>query len=655
MIKKIPDGFEIYNQDQLLLKHTLVEPAIFLGDKSLTIDMENGEFKFQDDTIFKPVKSFEIKNNIIDLFDFQIEIDIDDKKNFKLKFHQLNQPIKLILASNKDESIYGMGEHFTSINLKGHIVKNWVEEHITRKQIYNKILRRLFKLKPKRWKFEDYKTYFISPTFISSNNYFCHVDTLGYAIFDFSNPDNHQISIYSQVNHIDFCKKDSMLELSGALSKYVGMMPKLPNWIYDGMIFAIQGGTKTINDKLDIINKYQIKINGIWSQDWCGELFTFFGKQVFWNWEVDKTLYPNLKENIEKWKLKNINFLAYVNPYLNANGSMYQEAKKLDFLVKNEDQTPFLTKATSFDFGIVDLTNKKAYAWFKDIIKKNYIDLGIMGWMADFGEYLPVSCNLCSGSLEELHNHWPDLWAKLNREVLEESKMLSSAIFFNRAGYKDNSRYSTLIWNGDQHVDFTDDFGMASALRAMLSLSFSGIGFSHSDIGGYTTVPAIKRSKKLYIRWLEMNTFVPVMRSHEGNKPWKNVQFDHNESLLELTSKFTNIHYLLKPYFLAVEEAYQNFGYPMIRPLMFHYDYITDKAFMLGSDLIMYPVLSQHTNQQYVYIPKGQWIHLFTGKEFEQGTIKLNSLLGVPAVFYKKNSEHRHIFESIIEYLKKFN
>jgi alpha-glucosidase len=651
MIKKILNGFEIYYKNHLFIRHTLHEPAFYLGDKSLKIDMLNGEFEFHDHTVFTPIKKFEIHKDSIDFIDFQMHIDTSDEAIFSLEFQDLNYPIKIHLNSEKDEAIYGMGEHFTSLNLKGHIVKNWVEEHITRKQIYHKIIRRIFKLKPKKWRFEDYKTYFISPTFISSNNYFCHVDTLGYATFDFSKPNQHQISIYSKVNRIDICKKNTLLELSGALSKYVGMMPKLPDWIYDGMIFAIQGGTEVVNRKINVLLDHDVKVNAIWSQDWCGELYTFFGKQVFWNWQVDKNLYPKLKENINIWKTKGIYFLAYVNPYLNANGDMYQLANEQDFLVKNDDQTTFLTKATSFDFGIIDLTNKAAFQWFKNILKKNYLELGIMGWMADFGEYLPVSCNLNLGAPEELHNQWPDLWTKLNREVLQETQMLSSAIFFNRSGYKDNTKYSTLIWNGDQHVDFTDDFGMASALRAMLSLSLSGIGFSHSDIGGYTTVPAIKRSKELYIRWLEMNTFVPVMRSHEGNKPWKNVQFDENEDLLKLTSKFTNIHYLLKPYFLSVENDYQEYGYPMIRPVMFHYNYITDQAFMLGKDLLIYPTLTKRSKKQNIYIPEGQWVHLFTGETYCHNTYFLKAPLGAPLVFFKKDSEHIDLFNKILDYL----
>ncbi len=652
MIKKTTHGFEIILNNLVLIKHSINEPAFFLGNKALKIDMENGEFKYQDDTVFYPISEFEINDQIIDFKSFQLEIDECNTDFLKLKFHHLDQPIKIVMPSDKSESIYGMGEHFTSLNLKGNVVRNWIEEHITRKQIYSKILRRLFKLKPKKWKFEDYKTYFVTPTFMSSKNYFCHIDTYGYGKFDFSNNDQHQLILYSKVNHMIFCKKASLLELSGALSHHIGKMPKLPEWIYDGMIFAIQGGTEIVNKKIDLCLDYDIKINGVWSQDWCGELFTFFGKQVFWNWKVDESLYPNLEENIKKWSAKNIKFLAYVNPYLNANGDMFQLANRLDYLVKNTDGEPFLTKATSFDFGIVDLTKPEAYHWFKQIIKENYINIGIMGWMADFGEYLPVDCQLHLGQPEELHNHWPDLWAKLNREVLEETQMLSNAIFFNRAGYKDNIKYSTLIWNGDQHVDFSDDFGMRSALRAMLSLAYSGIGFSHSDIGGYTTVPAIKRSKELYIRWLEMNTFVPVMRSHEGNKPWKNIQFDSDEQTLKLTAQFTQIHYMLKKYFIAIENEYQAFGYPMIRPLNFHYDYFTDKAFMLGKDLLIYPTLGKSIKKQKVYIPDGNWIHLLTGETYKQGETLINSPLGTPVVLFNEASEYHEIFTAIISYVR---
>lgn len=68
---------------------------------------------------------------------------------------------------------------------------------------------------------------------------------------------------------------------------------------------------------------------------------------------------------------------------------------------------------------------------------KRALDLGLSGWMADFSEYLMVdNAKFHSGqSALELHNQWPVLWAKLNREAVEEAGKLGEAVFWMRAGY----------------------------------------------------------------------------------------------------------------------------------------------------------------------------------------------------------------------------
>ena len=79
-----------------------------------------------------------------------------------------------------------------------------------------------------------------------------------------------------------------------------------------------------------------------------------------------------------------------------------------------------------FYCGVVDLTNPEAFEWFKDIIKEYTLGIGIDGWMADFGEYLPTD-DIClySGKSPMIeHNHWPVLWAKCNYEAVKESESL---------------------------------------------------------------------------------------------------------------------------------------------------------------------------------------------------------------------------------------
>lgn len=88
-----------------------------------------------------------------------------------------------------------------------------------------------------------------------------------------------------------------------------------------------------------------------------------------------------------------------------------------------------------------------------------------------------------------------------------------------RAGSTGSQKYSTMMWAGDQNVDWSLDDGTASVVPAALSLAMTGHGLHHSDIGGYTTLFEMKRSKELLLRWCDFSAFTPMMRTHEGNRP----------------------------------------------------------------------------------------------------------------------------------------
>jgi len=71
---------------------------------------------------------------------------------------------------------------------------------------------------------------------------------------------------------------------------------------------------------------------------------------------------------------------------------------------------------------MLDATNPQAYEWMKDIIKYEMIDkTGVSGWMADFGEYVPFDAVCYNGERgRDVHNVYPEIWARLNKEAIEE-------------------------------------------------------------------------------------------------------------------------------------------------------------------------------------------------------------------------------------------
>lgn len=556
----------------------------------------------------------------------------------------------LSVPTNPNERIYGCGETYSKFNLKGENVRIWVAEHQNVGRISKKIIKRatigkLIGEQPKKTlKFSKYESYYAQPTFTSSDKYYVHVFTNAYSEFDFSK--KNKITFYLQeAPHLVTESGDTFTEVSEKLSALLGRVDALPDWIYDGAILAIQEGCDTVDAKLKKAEEAGIKVCGVWSQDWSGCRRTGFGYQVMWNWVWDKDLYVGLDKKIKEWNEKGVKFLGYINPFMAIEKELYAYASEHGYCVKDKEGKDYLVTITTFPAAMIDFTNPKAYEWYKNLIKDNMIGLGLSGWMADFGEYLPVDAVLFSGEDPEvIHNQWPAIWAKMNREAIEECKKEGEVFFFTRAGHTGTIAASTMMWTGDQHVDWSVDDGLISTVPATLSLAMSGYGVTHSDAGGYTTYgKLLSRSKELLMRWEEMNAFTPLLRTHEGNQPVNDVQFDADWDLLKHTAKCSKMHAALKPYIIDLVKEQTEKGTPVMRPLFYHYDeekaYEEMTEYLLGKDLLVAPVYEKGRSSRSVYLPNDAWVHLFTKKEYVGGTHVIDAPIGYPPVFVRKDSD----------------
>ena len=550
------------------------------------------------------------------------------------------------LPCSADEHFYGAGETYSEFDLAGQCVRVFVAEHQNANRISKKIIReKIFGKKPgKKLPFGKYESYYAQPTLVSSAKYFIHVDTSPYMEFDLTRKGT--VGLYlEELPDITVCRKKSFEELSFAQSSLLGRQHSLPDWIHDGAIVAIQGGTEVIDQKLAAAEKAGLSVCGVWSQDWCGCRRTGFGYQVMWNWEWDRELYKGLDRKIPEWKAKGVHFLGYINPFIALEKDLYKTASEKGYCVKDKEGKDYLVTITTFPAAMIDFSNPEAYEWYKNIIKENMIGLGLSGWMADFGEYLPLDSVLWSKEDPALlHNRWPAIWAKMNREAVLETGKENEVFFFMRAGHTGTIPNCDVMWTGDQHVDWSLDDGLASVIPATLSLAMSGFGITHSDAGGYTTIMQMTRSKELLMRWEEMCAFSPLLRSHEGNQPTRNVQFDADEELLKHLARMTGVHIALKNYLkLCIADDIAR-GTPVMRPLFYHYDeepaYTEMYEYLLGRDILVAPVIEEGALRRTVYLPDDEWVHLFTGDEFGGGTHTVESPIGYPPVFIRKASTY---------------
>ncbi len=582
---------------------------------------------------------------------YQVYAHVSYKPHLTITFEALDafDCMWLYLNAKPQEKLYGCGQQFTKLDLKGETIPLWVSEHHSLKKLLSKHLRERFKGVNYDYLGKDKveASYHAQPTFMSSLKYAVHLDLSAYGTVEFK--PNQTVLYFRQIpKTIHFFKADSFLALAKQLNHHLGLQPRLPDWTSEGAILALQGGLKRLEEKLKVAQKAGVKVKALWAQDWSGQVITKFGDQVYWHWALDERRYGNLKEKISAWQKKDIYFLGYINPFLKENSPQFNEAHALGYLVLNASKRPYLMKSTTFKAGLIDLTNPDAYQYYKTLIKKQMMDLGMAGWMADFGEYLPTDALLHRGEAKLVHNHYPELWAQCHQEAINEHK--NKAFIFTRAAYSKTIKHTNAMWVGDQHVDFSDQYGLGSVIPAYLSMAISGVGINHSDTGGYTTIFHMKRSRELFIRWAEMNVFSPLFRTHEGNAPTKNAQFD-DPDIIKPFARLTKLYADLSSYHKYVREQYYEEAIPTIRPMFYHFDeafaHTNKRQYMYGDALLVCPVVRAGIKTQTVTLPKGTWIHLITKTVYEGGSHEINAPLGIPTVFYLKTSKFKTYFDTI--------
>ncbi|MFT4145402.1 MAG: alpha-glucosidase [Mobilitalea sp.] len=651
--------FSLVYNGKTILEHSFEKPMIYVGYGEEHLDMYRGNFDIKDYIVERNA----LRNAKIERADStfhisflnELELIISVKNDLAvMNFVVLNPAINRFwfrVEADKEEKCYGCGEQMSYFNLRGRSFPLWTSEPgVGRDKTSLTTLR--YNLESKGGG-DYYNTNYPQPTYVSTKKYYLHIDSTAYCDFNFEHEEFHELQVWEVPKEIRIEAAPTYLELVEKISEFFGRQPELPDWIYQGAILGVQGGTERSFQLVDRSLRNGIKVAGVWCQDWEGKLETSFGLRLRWHWQWNKEMYPNLPEKIKEYKEKGIRFLGYINPYLLQGTPLYEEGKAKGYFATKEDGSEYVVDFGEFYCGVVDLTNPDAYEWYKNNIKRDLIAFGLDGWMADFGEYLPTDLKLSNGVSPMLeHNKWPVRWAKCNYEALEETGKLGEIVYFMRAGGAGIQKYCPLLWAGDQSVNFSRHDGLVTVIIGALSAGMMGCGLHHSDIGGYTSIYDILRTKELFLRWAEMAAFTPVMRTHEGNRPSTNFQYYDDADTMEEFARLIKVHVELTPYIKALVKENAQKGIPVQRPLFLHYEedqntYELQTQYLFGRDMLVAPVYLEGETTREVYLPKDEWIHLWTGENFEGGTVTVEAKIGYPPVFYRKNSEYAALFSGI--------
>jgi alpha-glucosidase len=645
----IANGFELRIGTTLLIRHTEAAPCAFIGRGEARMDMHQGNFAISDYLIERvPLAMAEIDGPLIrfGVLTLRLEETADSAILHVVGAAADLNRLWLRLHAEPGERAWGCGEQMSHLNLRGRRFRLWTSEPGVGREPGSYMT----------WKAGvaggDYdSTNAPQPSFLTSRRTFVHLETTAYSVFDFRHAGFHELECWAMPARLELMVAETLPALVGRVSSRFGRQPPLPEWLMNGAVIGLKSGASGF-DRLDRIIAAGAAVSAIWCEDWAGIRTTSFGTRLFWDWVWNPARYPDLPTRIAELRARGIRFMAYVSPYLCSDGTLFPEAEALGLFATNAAGGTHLVDFGEFSCGVVDFTKPAARDWFaRRIIRGNMLDIGISGWMADFGEYLPIDAILAEGEAVMLHNAWPPIWAGVNAQAVAEAGQTGEALFFMRAAFTGSQAHCPMLWAGDQCVDFSRHDGLRTVITGALSSGLLGHAYHHSDIGGYTSLFGNLRTAELIMRWAEMAAFTPMMRTHEGNRPGHNLQIDQDEAVLAHFAGMTRVWRALVPYLRHLGGEAQRLGLPAQRPLFLHFEddpgcYEVEDQYLYGADLLVAPVHKAAHESWAVYLPAGvRWVHLWSGEMHQGGQrLRVPAPLGQPPVFWREGSAFAEVF-----------
>jgi len=339
----------------------------------------------------------------------------------------------------------------------------------------------------------------------------------------------------------------------------------------------------------------------------------------------DKKRFPDAKGMVDTLKKKGFNVVVICDPGIKIEKGYapYEEGVAKNLFLKYPDGEDYEGQVWPGWCHFPDFTNEKARTWWADQFK-GYTDLGVEGFwndmneIATWGQTLPENIEFdFEGNKATTRRGRNVIGMQMARSTYEGAKKsLNGKRPFNltRSGYSGIQRYAAM-WTGD-NVSY--DEHMMLGVRLVNSLGLSGVAFAGYDTGGFVG----EASAKLFARWISIAALSPFFRVHSmintrDSEPWS-----YGEEVEMISRNYIRLRYQLLPYIYSVFHEASQSGMPVQRSLAI--DYTHEKLvydgqyqhqYLFGPNILVAPVES-HKDIVKVFLPKGDWYYLHTGKVY---------------------------------------
>ena len=406
------------------------------------------------------------------------------------------------------------------------------------------------------------------------------------------------------------------------IRKLTGEVPMFPLWTYG--FWQSRERYKSQQEIMEVVARHRelgVPIDGI-IQDW-----QYWGNNYLWNaMEFMNPEFRNPKEMMDSIHNMNAHAIISIWSSFGPQTKGYRELNEKGLLF-NFSTWPESGIAEQWPPRMDYPSGVRVYDAYssegRDIYWKNLrrlFDLDLDGWWMDSTEpdhYHVTEADLdiktALGSFRKVRGAYPLMTVG---GVYDHQRATSDAkrvFILTRSGWTGQQRYGCNVWSGD--VNSTWDM-LRNTVPALLNFTMTGNPNSNSDIGGFfcsgyntnfgdNSATKNPLFQELYVRWLQMGAFNPMMRSH-GTDICREIYYfgKKGEPVYDAIEEAIRLRYSLLPYIYSTSWMVTDQAYSSLRPLVM--DFAADKnvwniknEFMFGPSLLVAPVLNaQYTPEQ---------------------------------------------------------
>nr|WP_315189444.1 TIM-barrel domain-containing protein [uncultured Flavobacterium sp.] len=534
---------------------------------------------------------------------FKISYSYKNKELFSEKngYTKADNMETLDFNINDSEALYGGGSRVLGMNRRGN-----------RLQLYNRA----------QYGYSNRAELlnFCIPMVLSSKMYAIHFDNAAIGYLDLDSKKNNTIT-YETISGrktYQVIAGDSWTDIIANYTDLTGKQPLPARWTFGN--FSSKFGYHNQAEIGKTIQKFQndsIPVDAI-----IIDLY-WFGKTIqgtLGNLDWDKDNFPDPTKMIADLNAKNIKTVLITEPFVLTTSSKWKEAVDKKVLAVNKDGAPFIYDFYFGNTGIIDVFKPEGKQWFWNIYK-NLINQGVGGLWGDLGEpeAFPSEAITAKGKADEVHNIYGHNWAKLVANGYQKDFPNQRPFILMRSGYSGSQQYGIIPWSGDISRSWE---GLQSQTEIALQMGMQGIGYMHSDLGGFA---GDYFDNELYIRWLQYGVFQPVFRPHADESVASEPVYKDIKTKAK-AKKQIELRYQMLPYNYTLAFENNQKGTPLMRPLLFEEP--TNQAlqtvcetYLWGNDFLITPITKPGLKEIPVYFPKNNnWFDFYTDQKQEAGT-----------------------------------